>query len=398
MHSKSHFPFFKKNTLNYLDSCASTLKLGKVIEEMKTFDEEEYANIHRGVYELSVNATQKVESVRQMIKLFINAKRNEEIIFVKGVTEAINLVAQSYARKNIQKEDEIIISQAEHHANIVPWQLIKEQTGLKIKIAPITDKGELDINAFISLLSNKTKLVSITHVSNVLGTINPIKKIIQESHQVGAKVLIDGAQGPAHHRIDVKDLDCDFYCFSGHKMYGPSGIGILYGKYEHLEEMPPYQGGGDMIESVTFEETTFAKPPNRFEAGTPAITPIIGLGAAVKWIQNIGYDTIERIESDCFKKTKDMLNGIKEVKLIGEAEKKDAIFSFIIQGVHPHDAGTIFDDCNVAIRAGHHCAQPLMARFNVPATCRASFGIYNEASDVIALQHAIEKTIEVFKS
>ncbi len=383
--------------LVYLDNAASTHKPQIVIDRMSRFLSQEYSNIHRGVYTLSHEATQAVEVARQTCQAFLNAKHSSEIIFVRGATEAINLVAASYGRKVLRAGDEILISEIEHHANIVPWQRLCEEKQLKLKIIPVNDKGELDMDQYQSLLRERTYLVAVTHVSNALGTINPIEEIIRRAHHAGAVVLVDGAQSTPHMKVDVQALDADFYCFSGHKVYGPTGIGVLYGKQKHLEAMDPYQTGGDMIESVSFEKTTFAKPPAKFEAGTPAIAEILGLAAALDYLAQLGLDAVEKKEAKLLELAMKKLKTIPGLRLVGEAHHKASLVSFVLDGVHPHDVGTVLNEEGIAVRAGHHCAQPTMKRFGVPATTRASFSFYNTEEEVDILYQGILKVKSVFK-
>ena len=397
---KKDFPILEQKVngknLVYLDSAATTQKPKEVINSLNNYYKETNSNIHRGVHTLSQKATEKYEKAREIIANFIDATSSKEIIFVRGATEAVNLVASSYVKPLLMENDEIIISQMEHHANIVPWQMVCEEKKAKLKIIPIDENGELIINKFNELISKRTKFISLNHVSNSLGTINPIKKIIDIAHQKNIKIMIDGAQAVQHLEISMKDIDADFYCFSGHKMYAPTGIGILYGKKELLEQMPPYQGGGDMIKSVTFEKTTYNDIPNRFEAGTPNIAGVIALGKAIEYINKIGISNINKHEEDLLNYATSKLKKINKVKIIGEAKEKAAVISFIIEGIHPHDIGTIMDSHGIAIRAGHHCTQPIMDFYNVPATARASFAIYNTKEDVDELVKAIEKCIKVF--
>ena len=397
---KKDFPILEQKVngknLVYLDSAATTQKPKEVINALNNYYKETNSNIHRGVHTLSQKATEKYEKAREIIANFIDATSSKEIIFVRGATEAVNLVASSYVRPLLMENDEIIISQMEHHANIVPWQMVCEEKKAKLKIIPIDENGELIINKFNELINKKTKFISLNHVSNSLGTINPIKKIIDIAHQKNIKIMIDGAQAVQHLEISMKDIGADFYCFSGHKMYAPTGIGILYGKKELLEQMPPYQGGGDMIKSVTFEKTTYNDIPNRFEAGTPNISGVIALGKAIEYINKIGISNIKKHEEDLLNYATSKLKKINKVKIIGEAKEKAAVISFIIEGIHPHDIGTIMDSHGIAIRAGHHCTQPIMDFYNVPATARASFAIYNTKEDVDELVKAIEKCIKVF--
>jgi len=377
--------------LVYLDNAATTQRPSAVINEITRFYEEDNANIHRGVHLLSQRSTDLYEGTRKTVQAFLNAKRKDEIVFTRGTTESINLVAASWGADHLKQGDEILLTQMEHHSNIVPWQLICERTGAAIKVVNVTDEGDLDLEDLQKKLSGKTKLVSIAHVSNALGTINPMKQIIELAHQVGAKVMIDGAQSAPHLKIDVQDLDADFYAFSGHKVYGPTGIGVLYGKHAILEYMPPYQGGGDMIHRVTFEKTTYAPPPARFEAGTPHIAGVIGLKKAIEYVESIGIEAIAGHEHELTVYATAKLKEIDGLKIIGTAKQKSSVVSFILDGVHPHDLGTILDMDGVAIRAGHHCAQPLMDRFGVPATARASMAVYNTKEEIDALAQSIRK-------
>jgi cysteine desulfurase/selenocysteine lyase len=387
--------------LVYLDNAASTQKPRMVIEAMSRFMESDYANIHRGVHELSMRATDKYEAARETARRFIHAKRAEEIIFTRGGTEAINLVAATWGRKYLRAGDEVVLTTLEHHSNIVPWQMLREEIGIVLRVVPVTDAGEVRIEDVKAAITPRTKLVAVAHVSNVLGTVLPVAEIVKLAHAVGALTLIDGCQGVAHLAVDVQELDADFYAFSGHKLYGPTGIGVLYGKYALLESMPPYQGGGGMIASVTFEETTYREPPFRFEAGTPAITEAIGLAAAIDYVSTIGLPRIARYETRLLAYALEKLRAFNSVKIIGDADAghpvdKAGVISFTMQGAHPHDIGTILDRHGVAIRAGHHCAQPLMERFGVPATARVSFSLYNTKADVDALIAALKKVEEIF--
>ena len=382
--------------LIFLDSGASSQKPRQVIETIDYYYRRDHANIHRGVYALSERATESFENARILVQQFINAKRSDEIIFVRGTTEAINLVAQSYGRNKIKKGDEIILSEMEHHSNIVPWQILSEQTGAILKIIKVLDNGELDFKHYQNLLSNKTKLVAITHVSNVLGTINPVKEIISLAHQKNIPVLLDGAQAVPHKLVDVQDLDCDFYAFSAHKMYGPTGIGVLYGKYELLDSMSPYQGGGDMISKVSFDKTEYNKLPYKFEAGTPHIAGVIGLGAAIQYLNEIGMQAIYDHEHELLQYATKKLKQFPNIRIIGDNSHKAAVVSFVFDDIHAHDVGTILDNEGIAVRAGHHCAMPLMARFNIPASVRASFGIYNTNQEIDVLIDSLHKVEEVF--
>lgn len=382
--------------LVYLDNAATSQKPAVVIERMSQFLKNENANIHRGVYSLSQRATAEVDAARERIQKFLNAKESSEIIFTRGATEAINLVAASYGRKFLKKDDEIIISMIEHHSNLVPWQALCEEKGLILRVIPVLDNGELDMEAYKKLLGPRTYLVAITQVSNALGTVNPIEEIIKLAHHAGAVVLVDGAQSVPHMKVDVQAMDCDFFCFSGHKVYGPTGIGVLYGKKKHLEAMDPYQFGGDMIHEVTLKKTTYAKPPAKFEAGTPAIAEIIGLGAAIEYLEKIGFEAIHAHEQELLEIATEKLSKIAGLKIIGTAADKASLVSFVMEGVHPHDIGTVLDQQGVAIRAGHHCAQPTMERFGIPATARASFAFYNTKEEIDALVSALQKVKEIF--
>ena len=397
---KENFPILDQKingkNLVYLDSAATTQKPNEVIDSLNKYYKENNSNIHRGVHTLSQKATEDYEEARKIITNFIGATSSKEIIFVRGATEAINLIANSYVKPLLKKNDEIIISQMEHHANIVPWQMICEEKKAKLKIIPMDNNGELIIKELDKIINEKTKFISVNHVSNSLGTINPIRKIIQIAHQSNIKIMIDGAQAVQHLEIDMKEIDADFYCFSGHKVYAPTGIGILYGKKELLEKMPPYQGGGDMIKSVTFEKTIYNDIPNRFEAGTPNISGAIALGKAIDYITHIGINNITKYEKDLLNYATSKLNKISEIKIIGEAKEKAAVISFIIEGIHPHDIGTIMDSHGIAIRAGHHCTQPVMDYYNITATARVSFAIYNTKKDIDKLVEAIKKCIKVF--
>ena len=398
---RSDFPMLAKkmsgHPLVYLDNAASTQKPKLVIDRLQHFLSNEYSNIHRGVYTFSQDATRQVDEAREKCRAFLNAASGSEIIFVRGATEAINLVAASYGRKFLKKDDEILISEVEHHANIVPWQQLCKEKGLLLKVIPVNDRGELDMDAFERLLTPRTYLVSVTHVSNALGTVNPVEEITKRSHHAGAVVMIDGAQAVPHMKVDVEALDCDFYCFSGHKIYGPTGIGVLYGKKKHLEAMDPYQTGGDMIESVSFEKTTFAKPPAKFEAGTPAIAEIIGLGYALDYIEAIGLENIAAHEQELLEIATEKLSKVPGLRILGTAGEKASLISFQLEGIHPHDVGTVLNEQGIAVRAGHHCAQPTMKRFGVPATTRASFAFYNTTEEIDALVEGIKKVQRIFQ-
>ena len=383
--------------LVYLDNAATTQKPRAVIDRMSSFLKNEYATIHRGVYTFSQESTRECDLVREKCREFLNAAKTSEIIFVRGATEAINLVAAGYGAKFLKEKDEIIVSEIEHHSNIVPWQQLALKKGLVLKVIPVLDNGELDMDAFKKLLGSRTKLVAVTHVSNALGTVNPIREMIRLTHEAGAVILIDGAQGAPHLPVDVRELDCDFYCFSGHKIYGPTGVGVLYGKEKILEAMDPYQFGGDMIETVSFEKTTFAKLPAKFEAGTPAIAEIIGLGAAIDYLKKIGFEELGRHEEELLEYGTKALLSINGVKIIGTAPKKASLISFEVRGFHPHDVGTVLNEEGIAVRVGHHCAQPTMKHFHVPATTRASFAFYNTKEEVDALVVGLKKVIKIFR-
>ena len=382
--------------LVYLDNAATAQKPRQVIDILADYYREYNANIHRGLHTLSEKATAEYEAARDRLRQFINAESIKEIIFVRGATEAINLVAQSYGRKTLKPGDEIIITELEHHSNIVPWQLLSEETGAILKYIPINDAGELMLEDYEKLLTDRTRMVAVGHISNALGTINPIKTIIDQAHAVGAKVLVDGAQAVPHGRVDVRALDCDFYAFSGHKLFGPTGIGVLYGKEALLEAMPPYQGGGDMIRTVSMSGTTYNDLPCKFEAGTPHIAGVIGLGAAVDYLNGLDFEQAARYETELLDYANEQAAAIKGLKPIGTATQKTSILSFTLAGIHPHDIGTILDDEGIAIRAGHHCAMPVMERFAIPATARASFAFYNSHTEVDALMRAIDKCQRLF--
>ncbi len=397
---RQDFPILAEKIRNkplvYLDNAATCHKPQAVIDSIVHLYSHDYANVHRGVHTLSVRSTDLFESARSKVKDFINARSDKEIIFVKGATEAINLVAQTYGKANIHSGDEIIITAMEHHSNIVPWQMLCEQTGAILKIAPINLQGELIYEEFEKLLNDKTKLVSVVHMSNALGTINPVKQIIAAAHSRNIPVLLDGAQAIPHMTVDVQELDCDFYVFSGHKLYGPTGVGVLYGKQAHLEAMPPYQGGGDMIRKVTFAETEYNTLPYKFEAGTPDISGVIALGAAIDYLTTIGMDNIAAYEAELLSYATEKALAIKGLRIIGEAEHKGAILSFVLDKIHPHDIGTMLDSLGIAIRAGHHCAMPVMDFYEVPATARASFAMYNTKAEIDVLMNGITSLIEVF--
>ena len=382
--------------LVYLDNAATTQKPQAVIDALVRYYSADNSNVHRGVHTLSQRATEDYDSGRSKVRQFLNAASDEEIIFVKGTTDGINLVAHSYARQHLGEGDEIIISTMEHHSNIIPWQVLCQEKGAHLSVIPISDAGELLMDEYENLLSSRTKLVAITQVSNVLGTVNPIKQIVEMAHSQGVPVLVDGAQATPHMPVDVQKLGCDFYVFSGHKIYGPTGIGVLYGKAELLEAMPPYQLGSDMIKSVTFERTVYNDLPYKFEAGTPNIAGVIGMGAAIDYLTEIGMDRIDNYEHGLLEYGTECLSGIDGVKIVGNAPGKASVLSFVMDCAHPHDIGTILDTEGVAIRTGHHCAQPLMNRYGVPATARASLSFYNTRDEVDLLVKAIDRVIEVF--
>ena len=398
---RADFPILGKpvkgKTLVYLDSTASAMKPRQVIDEESRVYEEEYANIHRGVYYLSAKATERYEQSRKIVQTFLGAKHAREVIFTRNTTESINLVASSYGRKFLKEGDEIVITGLEHHSNIVPWQFLVEEKGVVLKVVPVEEDGSVSLEKYAALLTPRTKIVAAAHISNVLGTILPVAEMIRLAHEVGAKVLLDGAQAVMHQPVDVQALDVDFYAFSGHKLYGPTGIGVLYGKEELLNAMPPYQGGGDMIASVSFEKTTYAPLPAKFEAGTPAIAQAAGLAAAVEYVQSIGLDRIRAHEDELLAYATIRLNQLEGLRIIGTTPHKASVVSFVLDYAHPHDIAQIFDSRGVAIRAGHHCAQPLMQHFRIPATARASFGMYNTKAEIDALVDAIRKVEEMFK-
>ena len=397
---REDFPILKEmvhgKPLVYLDNAATTQKPQAVIDALVNYYTTENSNVHRGVHTLSQLATDAYEGAREKVRQFINAEHDKEIIFVRGTTEAINLVAQTYGRENIGPGDEIIITAMEHHSNIVPWQILCQEKGAQLKVIPINDDGELLLDEYEKLLSPRTRFVSIVHQSNALGTINPVEQVIELAHARGIPVLLDGAQAVAHVPIDVQKLGCDFYAFSGHKLYGPTGVGVLYGRAELLDAMPPYQGGGEMIRSVTFEKTLYNVIPNKFEAGTQNIAGSVGLGAAIDYVNGVGMDRIAAYEKELLAYGTERLSEIELVQLIGTARHKGSILSFVMENAHPHDVGTILDAEGVAVRTGHHCAQPLMDRFGVPATIRASLAFYNTREEIDTLVKGIDRVIEVF--
>ena len=393
---KTEFPIFNDTKLVFLDSAASAQKPNAVINSINDVYSNHYANIHRGLYTLSQIATDKHEDAREIVKEFINAESSKEIIFVRGATEAINLVASSVSDLKLRKGDEIILSRLEHHSNIVPWQIAAKKYGAKIKVAESDENGNVSVDSVIKEVSSKTKFICITHVSNALGTILPVKKICEEARSRGIYTLIDGCQAAPQFEIDVQDLGCDFYVFSGHKTYGPTGIGVLYGRKEILSEAPPYQGGGDMIDKVTFEETTYADIPSKFEAGTPNIAGAIGMGEALNWMKKIGMKNIYQHSQKVVSEGLDILRSIKGIRIIGEPDNRAGVISFLYKDIHSHDMGTLLNSYNIAVRTGHHCAQPTMDRYNVPSTVRASVGCYNNKKDFEALAEGILKIGKVF--
>ncbi len=396
---RDDFPILKETVhgkkLVYLDNAATTQKPESVLQTLDHYYRHLNANIHRGVHHLSQLATDAFEKARHQLAEFINAQHDHEIIFTRGATEAINLIASSYGRPHVGEGDEILISGMEHHANIVPWQLLCEERKATLKVIPINDKGELILEAVDALLTERTKIVAITYISNALGTVNPVEKVIALAHAKGIPVLVDAAQALPHKKINVQKLDCDFLVFSGHKMFGPTGIGVLYGKSHILNRMPPYQGGGDMILSVTFEKSVYNSLPYKFEAGTPAIAEAIGLGAAVEYLNKIGIETIENYEASLLEYGTQALKTVQGLKIIGEAEEKASVLSFVLEDIHPHDIGTILDQEGIAIRTGHHCAMPVMKFFNVPATARASLAFYNTRDEIDSLVKAIHRVRKI---
>ena len=395
---RTDFPILKLKVngkpLVYLDNAASTQMAQPVIDRLVYYQTSQHANVHRGVHYLSETATSEYENARQKLQHFVNASEDREIIFTSGTTDAINLVMHGYGRKFIKAGDEIILTTLEHHSNIVPWQMLAEETGAKIRVVPINDAGELLIDEYEKLFNYRTKFVGLIHVSNALGTVNPVKQMIAFAHMHGVPVLVDGAQAVPHMKVDVQDLDCDFYVFSAHKLYGPTGVGMLYGKAKLLESMQPFKGGGEMIASVTFEKTTYNTIPHKFEAGTPPIAAAIGFGAAIDYLLSIGIDEIHACEMDLLHYATELINELQGVHVIGTAANKTSVLSFVVDGIHPHDIGTLLNQEGIAVRTGHHCAQPLMQRFKIPATSRASFAFYNNRSEVdafIAGIHTVQK-------
>nr|BDT31663.1 cysteine desulfurase [Myxococcus sp. MH1] len=397
---RADFPLLRQEVrgrpLVYLDSAATAQKPQAVIDAIIRFYQHDNANVHRGVHILSERATEAYEGARETVRGFLNARDAREIIFVRGTTEAINLVAQTYGRKHIGAGDEVLITQMEHHANIVPWRMLCEQTGATLKVIPVDDRGELVMDAVDALLTEKTRILAVTHVSNALGTVNPVKELTRRAHAKGIPVLVDGAQSVTHFPVDVQDLGCDFYAFSGHKTFGPTGIGVLYGRLERLEPMPPYQGGGDMILSVTMEKVTYNRVPHRFEAGTPNLEGAVGLAAAIRYLQGVGLSAIAEHDREMMAYATAALESVPGLRLIGTAREKAGVLSFTLEDIHPHDVGTILDREGICIRTGHHCAQPVMQHFKLPATARASLALYNTREDVDALVRGLHKVREVF--
>lgn len=397
-HLRNDFPMLSQTMhgkpLVYLDSAATAQKPQVVIDTVTQFYASRYGTVHRAVYELALHATEEYQKVREKVRAFLGAKKAEEIIYTRGTTESINMVAYSYGKAFVKPGDEILITEMEHHSNIVPWQILCEDRGAQLKVVPVLDNGELDLEAFRKLLNEKTRLVAVTHISNTLGTINPVKQLVAEAHAAGAHVLIDGAQAAPHTPVNVTDLDCDFYVFSVHKAYGPTGIGILYGKEELLEQLPPYQGGGDMIDKVTFEKTTYQTLPLKFEAGTPMIAEVMGLGAAIDYLNSIGMDNIQQWEHQLLGYAQERLKEVDALKVIGRAKEKAGIISFLIDGVHHLDLGTFLDLQGIAVRTGHHCTQPLMKRFGTTGTTRASFALYNSKDDVDRFVSTLKSVIQ----
>ena len=396
---RADFPILKETVrgkpLVYLDNAATTQKPNAVIDAVSRYYRESNANVHRGVHELSERATLAYEGARRTVQRFIGAESEREIVFTRGTTEAINLVASSFGAARVRADDEVLITEMEHHSNIVPWQLLCERTGAKLRVAPIDDDGALRMDELERLISDRTRIVAVTHTSNALGTVNPVKRIVEIAHARGVPVLVDGAQATLHRAVDVTDIGCDFYAFSGHKAYGPTGIGALYARMELLEEMPPWQGGGDMILSVSFEKTVYSEPPAKFEAGTPNIAGAVGLAAALDYLGDVGLDAVREHEDGLLEIATGELERIPGLRIIGTAEDKTSVLSFVIEGIHPHDMGTVMDMQGVAIRAGHHCAQPVMTRFGVPATTRASLGLYNNSADIDRLAKAVREAVRI---
>lgn len=400
MKIRTDFPILERTVngkpLVYLDNAATGQKPQAVISAVNHYYSHYNANVHRGLHTLSEEATTAYEGAREKVRGFINAASVDEVVYTKGTTDAINLVAQGYARQALKPGDQVLISWMEHHSNIVPWQMVCEQTGAELKVIPINDAGELVLETLDELINKQTRIVAINHISNALGTINPVAQIIEKAHNHGAVVLLDGAQAVPHMQVDMQALDCDFYAFSGHKMFAPTGIGILYGKLDLLKAMSPYQGGGDMIKTVSFEKTVYSEPPTKFEAGTPNIAGAIGLGAAVDYLQNIGMDRIAAYEAELLEYGTQVLSQVPGLTLVGTAQNKAGVLAFVMEGIHPHDVGTILSHQGLAVRTGHHCAQPIMDRFNIPATTRASLAFYNTRSEIDALAKGLDKVRDLF--
>jgi cysteine desulfurase/selenocysteine lyase len=398
---RSEFPLLQQEMngqpLVFLDSAASSQKPQMVLDKLEEYYTRQNANVHRGVYQLSQEATDAYEQGREQLRRFINAPSAKEVLFVRGTTEGINLVASSYGKAFINEGDEVIVSTMEHHSNIVPWQMICEERGAVLKVIPINEAGELQIDAYREMLSEKVKMVAISHVSNSLGTINPVKEMITMAHEQGIPVLVDGAQAIPHMKVDVQELDADFYTFSGHKMFGPTGIGVLYGKEEWLNKMPPYHGGGEMIETVTFEKTTYNELPHKFEAGTPDISGVVALGAAVEYIEQIGHDAIQKHEKELLHYATEKLSEIEGIRIIGTAAHKASVLSFLVEGIHPYDLGTILDKLGIAVRTGHHCTQPLMSWYGIPGTVRASLAFYNNREDIDRLVAGVQRAVKMLR-
>jgi len=398
---RKEFPALKQQVygkqLVYFDNAATTLKPQCVIDEIKRYYEHENSNIHRGTHYLSQKATEAFEETRQYIARYLNAMHMHEIVFVRGATEGINLIAHSFSEAFLKEGDEIIISTLEHHSNIVPWQMVCEKRKTKLKIIPLLQDGSIDIEAYKNLFSEKSKLVAITHISNALGVITPLKELVKIAHQHNVPVMVDGAQGIVHTNIDVQELDCDFYCFSGHKIYGPMGIGVLYGKEKWLDTMPPYQGGGEMIKDVSFEKTTWNSLPFKFEAGTPNVSAVLGLRKAIEFVEQIGISQIEKYESNLLEYITDIVKSIEDITIYGTSAQKSGVLSFNIEGVHPYDIGVLLDKMGIAVRTGHHCAQPLMSYFSIPGTVRASFGMYNTIEEIDVFINGLRKSIQMLK-
>lgn len=397
---RNDFPILNRKIydkpLVYLDNAATTQKPQAVIDRITKYYSEENCNIHRGVHFLSQLATTAFENTREQITSFINAPAKEEVIFTKGTTESINLVASSFGRNALGKDDEVLITALEHHSNLVPWQMLCYEMGAKLKVVPFNDKGEIEIASFRKMISEKTRIVAVTHVSNALGTINPVKEMIRLAHEKDIPVLVDGAQAVSHMKVDISDLDCDFYCFSGHKAYGPMGVGILYAKEDYLQHMPPYQSGGEMVDRVSFYETSFNELPFKFEAGTPNVEAVLGMGAAITYLENIGMDAISAYEKDLLEYTTERLSSIDGLRIYGTADRKAGVLSFMIGDIHPYDAGTIIDKYGIAVRTGHHCAQPVMDSLGIPGTIRASLAIYNTKEEIDLLVEAIQQVQKMF--